>query len=235
MLRAIHRDIPASGARIALEEAEGRHVAQVLRARVGDSLELLDGTGARANAVIEEISGRGRKVTVRVLARTDCPLQSPRLTVYLAPPRGKAMPRILRYATELGIAELCPIMTEFSTAKPSTDAVANWQTDVLEAAKQCGNPRIPIIYPPQTFAEALASVALPGFVAAVPEPGPAAQDEVPAECALWIGPEGGFSDPELELLRTRGFKNLSVGGWILRVETALVACTGVLLDRSSAT
>lgn len=231
MRRVFCESIPSAGSCV-LGEAEGRHLTQVLRSRVGDPIELLDGRGTRAAATVAAIGRRGRETTVDIshVAREAAPLA--KIALYVGTPRGKAMSRVVRYATELGVWRIQPIECEFGTAKPDELNLPGWHVDGCEAAKQSGNSWLPDISEPQTFSAAVANTA-PGFVAAVPAGGIARPQDMPLEglVSVWVGPEGGFSAAETATLLDRGLVPVSVGAWILRVETAVCAVLGAVLSR----
>jgi 16S rRNA (uracil1498-N3)-methyltransferase len=216
---------------VTLSDAESRHLCQVNRGRDGDRVILLDGAGAIAEATIELANKRATVCRI-----DDCeivPEPSRKLSVFVAPPRGKAMGRLVRQATELGAMQIVPILCDHSVARPDEKAQNSWQAEAREACKQSGNPFCPRIEAPIALTDALTRWPIPGYVATVPREQPPAPTALgDGACSLWIGPEGGFSDEEQADLLDSGLQPLVIGDWVLRVETALVACAGwILQDR----
>jgi 16S rRNA (uracil1498-N3)-methyltransferase len=211
---------------VSLSASESRHLCQVLRARCGDRIILLDGRGKVAQATLYSVSKR--TVLCRIDRCETLPAPSPTLSVFVATPRGKAMGRLVRQATELGVAQIVPILCENSVARPDAKTCATWESEGREACKQSGNPYLPQIEAPIALSDALARWPIPGFVATAPRHASGAHpaSDIGDACSLWIGPEGGFSDSEQDALLGSGLTPLLIGNWVLRVETALVACAG---------
>ena len=250
MRRFFAPKIPALHAQFSLPEAEARHFATVLRGKPGDSIKILDGDGTIALCQVLEIAGSRKKpdVIVQVDSYETTLPGGPQICLFVACPRTRQMELILRQATELGVAEIFPIITEFTVSKPN-EAPDKWQHILIEAVKQSGNPFLPKLHPVMTFDQALSVDCCPqiGYYGAVPvtgEEGVCHKKFVNLErVALWIGPEGGFSGVELEALRnktcqdletdevSRSFLPLTIGHHILRIETACTA--GIALLTSS--
>lgn len=218
--------LPGVGTTVALPADEARHVTTVLRAGPGEELTLLDGCGGRARATIVTVGGRRGPVACRLEDMEQVPEPAVKPVLLVTPPRHKQMSQLLRQATELGLWELQPILTERSVSRPDASAVDGWVTDAREACKQSGNAFLPTIRPPLPLTEALVE-APPGFLGWVPDsvpppvtPPPPAVD---GRVARWIGPEGGFTDAEVGAILEHAFRPLVLGPWTLRVETAVVA------------
>lgn len=222
--------IPEVGEVVALPPEEARHAATVLRLRAGDELTLLDGAGTVAAAEVAELGGGRRPDMVcRIVKREVLSPPALRVRLYVAPPRGKTSGLVLRTATELGVWRITPILCEYGVARPEGDK-ASWRAELVAAGKQSGNAFIPELDAPVAFAAALRQAAEPGVFGAVPRSGSPGEQDLPAvgELGLWIGPEGGFSATEEEALHASRLVPLTVGRWILRVETAVPALLGYL-------
>lgn len=238
-LRAFYEEaVPEIGATVVLNEAEGRHLARVLRARVGEAVELLDGRGAICHGVFAGERGRSAAVTVQAVGCV--PRKSPELCLVQALPKGKGMDGIIRQAVELGVARIYPVLSERSEvrlddARRSSKA-EHWQAVAREACKQSGNPWLPEIGEAQGLGEALA--ALPGGCAGLA--GSLEEDARPvwdvlaglpgtiSGVAVAVGPEGDFSTAEYSLLRERGFLPVRLTALVLRVETAALAMLSIV-------
>jgi 16S rRNA (uracil1498-N3)-methyltransferase len=231
--RFIVSAIPAAGAEVLLPEAEALHAGRVLRLRPGERVDLLDGSGVRAEGVLSQ-PGTGRRfvgMACRILRRESCREPTLNLRLYIAPPRARLMGDVIRAATELGVRRVTPILCALGVSRPDAGALEGWRQDMLAAAKQSGNPFFPLLDEPTAFAAALQNAAEPGIYGAAPAADAAARTApLPMGTCLgvWIGPEGGFSAAEEQALAGRGFTALTVGPWILRVETAVPALLGRL-------
>ena len=216
---------------VELSAGEASHACKVLRLREGDTCQLLNGKGDIAEAEIAEIGKR--RVLCRVLSVQSFPPSEPNLRLYVAPPKGKNWDVLLKMATELGVARITPILCRYGVSRPD-EAKDGWRETLIAACKQSGNPWLPQMDAPIEFSDALAQAEECGFVGMVPR-----GEGRKTECldrtgglALWVGPEGGFTAEEEEALLQKGVHPLTVGKWILRVETAVPALLGALLNES---
>ena len=225
--------LPPAGGEAVLDAEESRHATTVLRLRPGDPLELLDGGGAIAQAELLETPGARRRELLhcRILDRRQIAPPVRRLHLFIAPPKGKLMHQIVRDATELGIWSITPIVCRFSVSDPAgKDPETIWHAHAAEACKQSGNPFMPKLHPAQSFTAALAAAPAAGCFGAIPRFAAATQPSLPTsgDLAVWIGPEGGFSDEEHQAMLAKGMVPLAASPWILRVETAVAAVLGAL-------
>ena len=211
-----------------LSPDESRHASKVLRLEQGQAVSLLDGNGVTAEAEIVSVSRRGDEVVCRVsqLARHDKHPVDVRL--YLAPPRAKVMDLAVRFATELGVSRITPVICRYGVSKPD-GSKENWRQTAIVACKQSRNPWLPVFDSPVSFAEALNEASEFPVVGMVPRGGRTAErPNSERNIGLWIGPEGGFAPEEEDALLERGAFPLTVGPCILRVETAVPALMGAL-------
>lgn len=237
--------IPADfseGGLIQLPQDEAVHALRVLRLEEGDAVTLLNGKGAKAEAILSidgEPARRARSASCKILAVQKFDRPCPAITLYVAPPRNKNMETVLKAATELGASEIVPILCRYGVAKPEKDATRNWRLTLIAAAKQSANPWLPEIHEPMDFGEALQGCQIPGVFGAVPAPEdtpqPFPDPRGTPRLALWIGPEGGFAPEEDQALRDRDVVPFTVGSWTLRVETATIALLAAVLDRYATT
>ncbi len=176
--------------------------------------------------------GRQPRVTCRILSRSQSVPPALQIQLYVAPPRAKLMGTVVRQATELGIWRITPVLCDYSVARPDGEAVEkNWKAEALAALKQSGNPFLPEIERPCRFADVLPKSPCQGVFGDLQQGGVAAVRQAlggAGPVALWIGPEGGFSDREREALVAQGLLPVRLGQWILRVETAVPAMLGWL-------
>lgn len=225
-----------AGAELRLDTERSHYVSRVLRARPGDALVLFDGQGGEHAASISGISKQA--VTVNVEVRRDGVRESP-LCMHLLQgiSRGDRMDWVVQKATELGVARITPVLTQFSVVRLDEDRadrrVAHWTKIAQSACEQCGRNVVPAIDAPQAIGSVLAAVSKAARVVLHPRaPRTLAALEpqaIPVE--LLIGPEGGFSDGEQEHALAAGFEPRSLGPRILRTETAAIAALAILQGR----
>ncbi len=221
--------IPAVGESVQLSSDESRHALKVLRLQAGDKLQLLNGTGVLAEA--EMLSASGKQVVSRILSRETQSHAIPRWHLYVAPPRGKNFESLLRVAVELGVYRIVPILCRFAVSRPE-QVGENWSATMVAAAKQAINPLLPELLPPQEFSVALGSAPALAFVGAPANAGQNSQSQATfsaaRDIAVWVGPEGGFADFELQALAAAGAQSITIGRYVLRVETAVPALLAYL-------
>ena len=210
------------------------HIGRVLRMRVGDEIVVFNGDGGEWSARIDAISKKAVSVLPLQFHEIDrCP--AIQVTCLLPPIKGERMDYALQKATELGAARFQLLQTEHGDVRLSGERLekklGHWQRVVISACEQCGMNRVPEVLPPISFAEAIANTD--ASLKLIGQPGaPALSAERLHDIdsiALLTGPEGGFSDDELEQARAAGFQGFSLGERVLRAETAPVAVLGMLL------
>lgn len=225
------------GSEVALPESTSTHLLRVLRLREGDACVLFNGDGHDYAA---QISAAGkREARARVLAAQAVGNESPlRITLLQGIARGEKMDLILQKATELGVAAVLPVQSERSEVKLDAERAGkrleHWRNVVASACEQSGRATLPGISPPSSLASAAraceASLKLMldpegrHVPASLPPP-------VPATAVLAIGPEGGWSARDREILESAGFTGLKLGPRILRTETAGLAAISALQAR----
>jgi 16S rRNA (uracil1498-N3)-methyltransferase len=209
------------------------YLRNVLRAKKGQSVIVFDGRGAEHIAEIEQLSKRAARL--RITARSE-PLAESRLEIHLiqAVAKADAMDWIIQKATELGVARIRPVNTEFNVVRLTPERAArrldHWQRIARAACEQSGRHVVTRIDMPRSLNEVLADTP-DRARRIVLDPGtakPFAQDPGIGQgspCLLLIGPEGGFSERDLACARDAGFDAARLGPRTLRVETAAVtAC-----------
>lgn len=225
--------------RLVLDSAESHHAADVLRLKAGDRATVFNGEGVEAEVEILKAGKQGLELR-RVSLQKTPPLPC-RITLGQAVPKGKNMEMIIEKATELGVSEIAPLLSERTVVRGSEgDHVRKqqkWQRVAIEACKQCGQNHLPrVLEPcvPKTFFDrgrrfdfmliaSLQSDALP-LKRVLAE---AAAKQAKSVLIL-IGPEGDFTPAELSLAKGHGCRPVTLGPIILRTETASIYCLSVL-------
>jgi 16S rRNA (uracil1498-N3)-methyltransferase len=224
------------GSRATIDEDAHRHLIKVLRLAPGAAIQVFDGAGTVIEARIESVG----KSSVEIVLGERFAVPGPRcaITLLQSLPRGERMDFIVQKTTELGVARIVPVITEFGMVKPSANQRRRWLTIAREAARQCGRADIPDIADCLALAPALAKFAgkeSARFILWEGErtrPFRAALAAGPADVVLLVGPEGGFSHAEVGVANKAGFEPVSIGPRILRAETA--AMVAVALAQAAA-
>lgn len=207
---------------LTLSGREARHLADVLRARPGDAVTVFDGKGLEGRAVIRSIEGGviELEVTETWPARREAPVP---VVLYVALLKGDKLADVVRAATELGVTRIVPLVSVHAVAKEMGEGkLLRLRRIALEAAKQSERTTVPEVLAPIPLG------AIPpveqGFVA---HPGSSVRVrevlDLNQPVALATGPEGGFSEAEVQTLLERGFTPVTLGRRILRAETAPLA------------
>ncbi len=224
-----------TGAPLALPESAAHHAARVLRLRVGDAVTLFNGEGGEYAAVLAQIDKH--RVLVDVGSHNAVERESPlEVTLIQSISSGERMDTTLQKAVELGVRQVIPVMSERSVVRlqgaRADKRLAHWQQVVISACEQCGRNRVPEIrqlVPLTAFLsaprpQALRWVLTPGAESKLRD---LSRPEQPIE--LLIGPEGGFTEVEVEKARAVGFLPLCLGPRVLRTETAAPALLASVL------
>lgn len=209
-----------------LREVEARHAFQVLRKRVGDRLDLVDGKGGWYSAEVTDISKRGCWLEVSLL-RQETARASHQLHLLVAPTKNiDRFEWILEKATEIGVDVIQPVLSEHSERKRiRTDRLER----ILEAAmKQSLRPWLPSLKELLPLEDALrqSEVAHRRYLAYLGAEGtPLLRNNYPTgeNVTIAVGPEGGFSPDEAALALSQGYEFVSLGPNRLRTETAAIA------------
>jgi 16S rRNA (uracil1498-N3)-methyltransferase len=220
------------GAQFALDSDAAQHVAKSLRLKAGDAIVVFDGRGGEYEATIQRID-RDR-VDVKVGGLTQAERES-QLAIGLVQglPEADKMDWIIQKATELGIAWLQPVTCERSVVRLSGERAArreaHWRRVAVAAAEQSGRTRVPEVRPNLNFMSWLAVPADTPRWMLLPGAAPlASQAGAPSPLELVVGPEGGFSERERDLLIARGRIRFRSGPRVLRTETAPVAALAAI-------
>ncbi|MGI9206108.1 MAG: 16S rRNA (uracil(1498)-N(3))-methyltransferase [Woeseiaceae bacterium] len=218
------------GARMEISGDRARYVSRVLRLRPNDELTLFDGSGGEHRATIRSFSKNSVLVTIDAHLERDV---ESGLKIHLLQgiSRGDRMDLVMQKATELGIAAITPVITEYSVIKLETQRaekrLLHWRGICASACEQCGRNVPPVVNEPVHLRNWLGENSDAGDQQRlILKPGAAKTlrslpDDVDSLTVL-IGPEGGFSDDEYELAATTDFLAVSVGPRVLRTETAAI-------------
>ena len=226
----------ATGQVLDLPPGPARHV-QVRRLQPGDALTVFDGRGGEWAATVQQM-GRSQ-VTVLVGTHDPVEREAPcAVTLAVGMPANDRMDWLVEKATELGVAEILPLVTERSVLRLDGERAErkrqHWQAVAVAAAEQCGRTRVPMVHPVRALAgtEALPSAGAGGqgwVLSVAPGAKPASVlRSMSGPHWLLSGPEGGLTDGELARALAAGAQALSLGPRVLRAETAPLAALALL-------
>jgi 16S rRNA (uracil1498-N3)-methyltransferase len=219
---------------VTLTADEARHLREVLRLKPGDAVSVFDGEGKEFRGVVAQARREFAELELHgemLPARPESPLQ---ITLAVALLKGEKFDLVVQKATELGVNKFVPLITRHADIKLRDEAdaakrVGRWQRIALEAAKQSGRALVPEINLPVSFESVLTSSSL-----LFSERGGRSLNEVQEQfdaVTAITGSEGGWSDEELERANSAGAKTITLGGRILRAETAAITAAALLQYR----
>lgn len=240
-----------------LIESEAHHARDVLRLAVGESITLFDSAGHTADAIIRSLSRKQVEVDVDHISP---PPPWPKVSVFCAVPKGERADWLIEKLSELGVAAFVPLQTERGVVEsPGENKVQRWNRIAIESAKQSQRIGVMTIEPSMKLIAAIEAsrpvtlrltLTTQGEAVSIvdafarqprhPADGSAGDSPstMPASLALFIGPEGGWTDAELNAMLAGGLTPTRLTCTILRIETAAVSAAAVVmsfLERDSKT
>lgn len=226
------------GETITLPDSEAHYVARVLRMRPGDVIEAFDGLAGKYRIRLTAVSASG--VCGRVMvAHREAPAASTSLVLGQALPKGARMDLVIEKCSELGLTTLVPVDAERTVVRLQPERMAarlaRWRRVAEAATRQCRRATLLDIRAPMS-AEAFCFHYRDAPVKIVCWAGETQRglrqvlervvDQRPV--VALIGPEGGWTNQEIDIARRHGFVTVHLGPRILRTETAAIAVTSIL-------
>jgi 16S rRNA (uracil1498-N3)-methyltransferase len=218
----------------ALTGSHAEHLVRVLRARLGQEFDISTPSGVRRGHIVRMDEGRvefqlGEEVTT---------LAMPSVTLVLSIFKFDRMEWAIEKCTELGAARIIPLIARRTDSRLATVAgkrVERWQRIARQAAEQSRRELPPEISAPLKLKQAAELSSGTRVVLAESEQGVMLKDALQshppgAGVVLAFGPEGGWTENELELFRAANWTSASLGGTVLRAETAAIAATAVVMS-----
>lgn len=220
----------------ALPPEISRQTAAVLRLREGEHIVLLDNLGSEFEAELTQVNPKGChfRIINRHAASGEPPVS---VTLYLALTQREKFEWALQKCTEVGVTGFVPLITSRSLVQDVPESAAKhdrWRKIIQEAAEQCGRGRLPDLLPPMDLPGAFKHAAAhhSTILFAWEKETAICIDQVLTQgsaTAIFIGPEGGFSDNEARLAAQNNAIPVSLGKRILRMETAAVVAAAIVL------
>jgi len=211
---------------IHLSQDHSHYLAKVLRAEVGDKVSVFNERFGEWAACIDKVTKKA--VVIRVQDQKSSPRICSPLWLAFAPLKHEAMGFLIEKSTELGVTHLQPVVTDrCNTHRINLERL---QKNAVEAAQQCERHDIPSVLNP---------ISLPDFLKDLPDRDwfvalergcetPLSKSLQGSNWGFLIGPEGGFSEAEVKLLKnTSSLKPISLGPRILRAETAALTVLAI--------
>ncbi len=226
---------------------QAHQVRRVLRLRLGDRVTLLDGQGWACEAMLIALGEADAKF--QVVRRWEMEGEpATHITLYQAVLKGERFGWALQKGTEVGVSAFVPAVCERNVVD-DLDAVEEkrerWERIIQEAAEQSGRARLPKLLPAQLFTQAVHSTGKAAKANEAPrlriipwegEQSRRLKDALAgcnfsqgARIELFVGPEGGFTDEEIDLARRYGIQPVTLGPRILRAETAGIVAAALIL------
>jgi len=223
-----------TGPRVELTGQQAHHLSSVRRLSAGDKVELFDGKGCLARAVID--SAKSKKVTLTVEKITVVKKQkTARVIIAVSCPKGERFDWLLAKCTELGVDRIVPVNFERTVKQPKNPKImTRWKNITIESAKQCKRLFLPQIDLPLNLKEAVEILKNDypkgKFLLGSLDPNckSVLQQKVSADTVAIIGPEGGITQDEQDFFINENFSQVRLTDTILRIETAAIAFASVL-------
>ena len=216
---------------LCISESERHHLLNVLRLRTGSQIEVFDGVG---NCYIASLCDtRTSPLQAKILHHQFQPHTPPYITLFQGLPKFDKMDLIVQKTTEIGVNQIAPMICQRSIPKPVVQQkrTARWQRIANEAAKQCKRSHFAHVLAPQGLDGCLGGEVVGHFdLLILLWEGEKQQGLKEILCnhqaaksvGLFVGPEGGFTNEEVEMAVQSGCLAATLGDNILRTETAAI-------------
>ena len=224
---------------VIITDSRVHQIRDVMRMKIGDEIIVLDNTGIEYHVKLTNISKN--EATGEIIEQRKCDAEpDTKITLYQSLLAREKFEIVLQKCTEVGVSNFVPVITERSIVrkpeKITKEKLTRFQNIITEAAEQSGRGIFPTIQNPVVMSHALSeldnfNISLYGST----QDSPSLKEILrsckipPEKIALFIGPEGGFSDDEVEQFSKIGVQPFSLGKRILRTETAGIVSAAIVL------
>jgi 16S rRNA (uracil1498-N3)-methyltransferase len=220
---------------IILDEFSSHHALRVMRVKVDDFLILFNGDGFEYRGRVSDINKK--TINIEILSKEKNNNESPiNINLFQSISSNEKMDMVIQKATELGVSSIQPIFTSRSTVKLSLDRIKkrliHWRQVSISACGQSGRSKIPTIKSPIGFDRFVEGITTNSLNLLLHPDNSKESSNLPnkysGDINIFIGPEGGFSQDEVLLLKKQNCINIQLGSRILRTETAPLAIIAIL-------
>lgn len=228
------------GNQVVLVRQQAHQIRDVLRLRPGDSIIVLDNAGWEYQVTLTAI--RHEQVIGEIVQKRPAGGEPKvHLTLYQTLLTRDKFEFVLQKCTEIGVCEFVPVITQRSIVcgqMPGREKFDRWQKIITEAAEQCERGRIPQLREATVFEKVISDTSKKYDYRLIASTSPGAKNlhealtsgsEKPTNIALFIGPEGGFTEDEVRLACDKGAAAVNLGKRILRTETAAIVASALIL------
>jgi len=220
---------------VVLDLDETRHLRDVLRLHAGDEVRVFDGAGSEYLCRIRSV---GKKETVLEVLKPitpEAPESGLDLALAVAVTKCEKFDLVVQKAVELGVSRLVPMFTKRCDVKPGggEKRLERWRKIALEACKQSGRAKLMSVNHPSDFNKFLGQLESKDTTILFSEREGGSFEDLNSRgnITAFIGPEGGWDDAELEIAGQHRLQIITLGGRILRAETAAIVCAALLQHR----
>jgi 16S rRNA (uracil1498-N3)-methyltransferase len=228
MIRRVHLPQLATGS-IALPPAEAHHLRDVLRLAEGDALELFDSAGNTAAGILKHVNPANVVVRVETIQPAAA---AAGVIIAAAIPKGDRADWMVEKLSELGVSQFIPLVAGRSVTVPAgKNKIERWERIAIEAAKQSRRVGTMSIGPVTALSDLLKAPTSGWYLSTAADVIPArdAIQQLGQNPMLLTGPEGGWTDAEIQQMKEAGFTGVGLTTSILRVETAAVISAALVL------
>lgn len=226
---------PIENEKVVLDYEQARHIVKALRMRAGDMITLCCGDGNDYGCIIDEISGDDVTLSV-CYKQANNSEPNVKVNLYQGVPKGDKLEDIIQKCTELGVYSVTPVLTHRSVSRPDAKSAKKknqrYQKIALEASQQSGRGIVPEIREMTSLKNAVANDDSELKILFYEGGGEPLKSIIPQDIksvSIYIGPEGGFENEEVELLKENGGVIASLGKRILRTQTAPVTALSAIM------
>ncbi|MBW4616878.1 MAG: 16S rRNA (uracil(1498)-N(3))-methyltransferase [Desmonostoc vinosum HA7617-LM4] len=211
---------------ILLTKEQQHYLIRVLRLREGDRFIAMDGLG---KSWLAQLQQEQAQVLEPLTVESELPVS---INLVVALPKGNGFDEVVRTSTELGVACITPVLSDRTLLHPSPQKLERWRRIATEAAEQSERAFVPTILEPVAFSTWLSFVNSHQYICVARGNFPHLKDclhhKEQANIVIAIGPEGGWTDKEIENAIASGFQPVSLGRRILRAVTAPIVALSLI-------
>jgi 16S rRNA (uracil1498-N3)-methyltransferase len=215
---------------ILLTKVQQHYLTRVLRLREGDRFIAMDGRG---KWWLTQLLGEQGQVLEPLVVETELPVS---ITLMVALPKGNGFDEVVRCCTELGVTTIAPVLSDRTLLQPSPQKLERWRRIAAEAAEQSERAFLPTILEPMAFSSSLSFENSHKYICEARGNFPHLKNCLPHQeqmtndegLIIATGPEGGWTQQEIESAIAAGFQAVSLGRRILRAVTAPVVALSLI-------